>query len=166
MTTLKTLCASGFLLGVTLLSPPSAEAQKGKWDKAEKREIKAEQKALKQQRKWDSRNQRRIDKRVASRRSVTSRSRVLCSDGTWVTRTLNACSNRGGFAVRSGTYYSTPRASDRARERASLNSAVRRGTYANLTRTNAIARCMDGTYWHATTRSGACYRHGGVARWY
>ena len=166
MKTLKTLCASGFLLGATLISAPSAEAQKGKWDKEAKHEIKANQKAIKQQQKWDNKQQKDYQKRAAARRSATNRSRVLCSDGVWVTRTLNACSNRGGYAARNGTYTATPRASDRARERASPNSAVRRGSYANLTRTNAIARCMDGTYWHATTRSGACYLHGGVARWY
>ncbi len=166
MTTLKTLCASALLLGVTLLSAPSAEAQKGKGDKAEKQEIKAERKVVKQEQKSIDKAQKQHQKTVASRRTSSNRARVLCADGIWVTRTSNACWNRGGLAARQGTHYSTPRASDRARERASLNSAVRRSSYANLTRTNAIARCMDGTYWHATTRSGACYGHGGVARWY
>ena len=166
MTTLKTLFASGLLLGVTLFSAPSAEAQKGKWDKTAKQQVKVEQKAVKQQRKWDDKSRKQYRKTLASRRATSSRTRVLCADGYWVNRTLNACWNRGGFASRQGTFYSTPRASDRARERASLNSAVRRNAYANLTRTNAIARCMDGTYWHATTRTGACYMHGGVARWY
>ena len=96
-----------------------------------------------------------------------TRARVLCADGVWVTRVTNACINRGGLAARQGDYATTPRASDRARERASINSAVRRNStpYANNTSTNAIARCMDGTYWHSTTRTNACYRHGGVARW-
>jgi hypothetical protein len=29
----------------------------------------------------------------------------------------------------------------------------------------AIAQCRDGTYSHAAHRSGACSRHGGVAKW-
>lgn len=29
----------------------------------------------------------------------------------------------------------------------------------------AIAQCKDGTYSHAKARSGACARHGGVAKW-
>lgn len=186
MTTLKTLCASGLLLGASLFSATSAEAQKGKWDKttkqevkAEKQEVKAEQKAVKQQEKWENKSQKpyepkatpkrtTYEPKTTPRRTISSRGRVLCADGIWVRRTSNACANRGGFAARQGTYNTnnTPRASDRARERAALNSAVRRGSYSNLTRANAIARCMDGTYWHATTRTGACYRHGGVARWY
>jgi hypothetical protein len=31
--------------------------------------------------------------------------------------------------------------------------------------TGAIARCKDGAYSHATHRSHACRRHGGVAKW-
>jgi hypothetical protein len=29
----------------------------------------------------------------------------------------------------------------------------------------AIAQCKDGTYSHAKTHTGACSRHGGVAKW-
>jgi hypothetical protein len=31
--------------------------------------------------------------------------------------------------------------------------------------TGAIAQCKDGAYSHATHRSHACRRHGGVAKW-
>jgi hypothetical protein len=31
--------------------------------------------------------------------------------------------------------------------------------------TGAIAQCKDGTYSHAKVRTGACSRHGGVAKW-
>lgn len=104
-------------------------------------------------------------------RTVTNRApRVLCEDGTWVYGS-NACSDRGGLAARQGDYGTTPRASERAREVANEHSAVARSTtsvrgFANYTRSNAIARCSDGTYWHSSTRTNACYRHGGVARWY
>jgi hypothetical protein len=101
-----------------------------------------------------------------TRRTVTYRSRALCEDGTVVYRSSNTCAGHGGLASRQGTYGSYPPASDRARERANENSAVVRGRYANHTRTNAIARCNDGTYWHSSDRVNACYLHGGVARWY
>jgi hypothetical protein len=32
--------------------------------------------------------------------------------------------------------------------------------------TGTTGRCKDGTYTKAKTRSGACYKHGGVAKWY
>ncbi len=107
-------------------------------------------------------------KRPASNRIGTGetwrRNRVLCADGVWVMRTTNACSDHGGLATHQGDF---PPASDRARERANENSAVQRGRgpWSDNNRRGAIARCEDGTYWHGTTRTGACYRHGGVAVW-
>jgi hypothetical protein len=101
-----------------------------------------------------------------SRRTVTYRSRALCEDGTVVYRTTYACARHGGFAVRQGSYASYPPASARARARANANSAVVSGRRANNVRSGAIARCNDGTYWHASNRTNPCYLHGGVARWY
>lgn len=106
--------------------------------------------------------------RPASRRVGTGetwrRTRVLCADGAWVLRSTDSCINHGGVASHQGDF---PPASDRARERANENSAVQRGrgSWANDQRRSAIARCNDGMYWHGTTRTGACYRHGGVAVW-
>lgn len=153
-TTIRSLFVAGVVIGLCAASDPAAAQGKSHQDhKTDK-----VQKSGKVVQKGD---------KVVTRttRRTYTRSRVLCEDGVWVTRTANACIHRGGLAVRQGNYGTTPRASARARERASINSAVRRGPYANNISTNAIARCMDGTYWHATTRSGACYRHGGVARW-
>ena len=154
---MRNLFAAGMLMGAcALASPVSAQ---GKSDKAGKSEVKTVK-------KYDKAVAKRNHK-VVNRTYNRTHSRVLCEDGVWVTRTTNACADRGGLAARQGNYGTTPRASDRARERASLNSAVRRSTspYANNISTSAIAQCMDGTYWHATTRANACYRHGGVARW-
>ena len=103
---------------------------------------------------------------ATTRRTVTYRSRALCEDGTVVYRTTNTCAGHGGLAVRQGTYASYPPASDRARARANANSAVIRGRHANNVRSGAIARCNDGTYWHASDRTDACYLHGGVSTWY
>jgi Ni/Co efflux regulator RcnB len=110
-------------------------------------------------------------KKAVVHRTVTNRgTRVLCEDGTLVYGS-SGCADRGGLAARQGNYGTTPRASERAREVANENSAVARSTtssrgYANYTRSGSIARCSDGTYWHSNTRTNACYRHGGVARWY
>ena len=153
---IRNLFAAGMVMGACAMASPAAA--QGKSDKAHKSEVKAE--------KHHDKTVAKRHATVAQRRTY-SRSRVLCADGVWVTRTTSSCVNRGGLAARQGNYATTPRASDRARERAALNSAVRRDTspYANHVSSNAIARCMDGTYWHATTRTNACYRHGGVARW-
>jgi hypothetical protein len=88
----------------------------------------------------------------------TTRARVLCEDGTW---SYTNCVNHGGLASRQYT----PRASDQAVLHANEHSAVARA-YANRMRASAVARCKDGTYWHATNHVRACYAHGGVARWY
>ena len=39
------------------------------------------------------------------------------------------------------------------------------GETVNNNASGAIARCKDGSYSHAAHRSGACSRHGGVAKW-
>lgn len=113
----------------------------------------------------------RVVKTTRVRRVAVPRARVLCSDGTWALAGRNACSTHDGLAVRQPTYTTkykgpTPRASARARERASANSAVGRSIYSNTDPTGAIARCVDGTYWHSTSRTNACTGHGGVARWF
>ena len=150
-TTIRNLFVAGVVIGLCTASDPAAAQGKSHKDhKVVQKSGKVIQKG---------------DKVVTRTRRTYVRPRVLCEDGVWVTRVTNACINRGGLAARQGNYGTTPRASARAIERASPNSAVRRGSYANNIRTSAIARCMDGTYWHATTRTGACYRHGGVARW-
>jgi len=150
--TIRSLFVAGMVISaVAVASPVQAQGKSHKTDKVVHKSGKVVQKG-----------DRVVTQTV--RRTYT-RPRVLCEDGVWVTRVTNSCFNRGGLAARQGNYATTPRASARARERASLNSAVRRGPYVNNVSSNAIARCMDGTYWHATTRTGACYRHGGVARW-
>lgn len=164
-TTIRNFIVSGVVLGTCIFAAPSAAAQ-GNSQKGEK---KAEQRVEKAEKKWEKGVEKRTDRVVArrttKRRATYATGRVLCEDGVWVPRATNACVNRGGLASRQGNYGTTPRASARARERASINSAVRRGPYANDVSSGAIARCMDGTYWHSTTRTGACYRHGGVATW-
>ncbi len=169
----RSLCIAGALAGAFAFAAPNqALAQgKGKPAKAEhKVEHKAEHKATEAEHKMEHKADKAVHKtRVVTpvrHRTTTYRSRVLCEDGAVVTRTTNACANHGGVASRQGSYDRYPPASARARARASSNSAVVRGIGANNTRSGAIARCSDGTYWHSNTRTGACYRHGGVAAWY
>lgn len=152
---IRSFCATGLVMGVCVLAAPNASAQ----GKSQKDYPKVE----KVDKKVDQSN-RKVAKTVA-RRTSTRRTRVLCEDGVWVYRSAYTCRSHGGIAARQGNYGTTPRASDRARERASPNSAVARSPYASTNPNGAIARCSDGTYWHSSTRTGACYRHGGVAYW-
>lgn len=162
---IRTLCATGLMAGAFILATPHNAVAQGK-GKGAKTEQKTEQKAEKKVGKTTTRKATHRTVSSTRRRTTSSRYRVLCEDGTVVRRTTNACADHGGLAARQGTYGNYPPASDRARERANENSAVIRGIGANKVRTNAIARCNDGMYWHATTRDNACAGHGGVATWY
>lgn len=159
---IRTLCAAGLLLGASTLVSSNAASAQGKGHKDHKVEQKVDQKVAKSVYKNDK-VVRKTNQTVARRYSTTRR--ILCDDGVWG-RWTSSCVGHGGVAARQVTYKGpTPRASARARARASTNSAVYRSTYANTNPTGAIARCNDGTYWHSTSRTSACYGHGGVARW-
>jgi len=122
--------------------------------------------------------------------SAQARAATICKDGTTsVSAGRGACSGHGGVDRKAVSHQKkvvkretkgravaptplrvtapTPRASVRARERASTNSAVATGTVAREDNnpSGAIARCKDGLYSHAANRRGACSRHGGVASW-
>lgn len=154
--TIRSLCAAVLVLGACLVTSPINAAAQGNSHKAEKQEQKQERKAEKADVKAD----RQAARAVAMRRyRYSSRNHYLCNDGSWWS--VNTCAGHDGLASRQYT----PRASAMAIAHANANSAVARA-YASRVRSNAIARCNDGTYWHATTRKSACYRHGGVARWY
>lgn len=157
---IRSLIAGGLVLGTCFLVTPveSASAQ----GNSDKNKPKVE-KVQKRVQKADRRTARTIVRRTGSG-ETWRRNRVLCDDGVWVLRSTNTCRNHGGIASRQGEF---PPASDRARERANENSAVQRGRgpWADANRRGAIARCNDGTYWHGTTRTSSCYRHGGVAVW-
>ena len=153
--TIRSLCATGLVIGACVLAAPNASAQ----GKSQNYPNKVE----KVDKKIDQSN-RKVAKSIG-RTTTARRTRVLCEDGVWVYRSAYTCRSHGGIAARQGRYGTTPRASARARERANENSAVARAPYASSISTGAIARCNDGTYWHSNTRTGACYRHGGVAFW-
>lgn len=145
---IRSLCAAGLVLGACLVASPSTASAQGnsrmQQKKAEKAVVKADRRAV-----------------AARRYAYSTRYHYLCNDGSWWN--VNTCTGHDGLAARQ--YTPVPRASARAIARANANSAVARA-YANGVRTSAIARCNDGTYWHASNRTSACYRHGGVARWY
>ena len=162
--TIRTIIGAGIAFGA-FASPVLAQGNSHKGMKPQAKTERTVQKGNGKVTKTVSKTYRKGTK-TSRARTVSYRSRVLCDDGTVVYRRTNACDGHGGYAARQGTYGSYPPASDRARERANENSAVIRGRGANNLRTGAIARCNDGTYWHATDRVNACYLHGGVAAWY
>ena len=62
-----------------------------------------------------------------------------------------------------------PKPAPAAAPKATPAAPVRPATTSTSTENNnpagAIAQCKDGTYSHAKQRTGACSRHGGVAKW-
>lgn len=164
---IRSAIAAGLLAGAFAVATPQDAVAQGKSDKTSKVEKKTTRQVSK-----TNRTARKTTVRNTSRTSTTYRRAILCEDGTLVRLSIS-CAGHGGVAARQGPAGGYPPASDRARERANENSAVIRGTGssrvwsgANNVRSGAIARCADGTYWHSTTRDGACYGHGGVAVWY
>jgi hypothetical protein len=49
--------------------------------------------------------------------------------------------------------------------RASATRPAAASTAGGVSAANATAQCNDGTYSAAANHSGACSRHGGVAKW-
>ena len=147
---------AGLALAACVMSLPSTATAQGTYPKAGT----VDRKIV---RKSDQKVAQKI-RRTTRRGTIVERRRILCGDGTWAV-SGEACANHDGVAARQVEVRRvTPVASVRARERANVNSAVRRA-YVNRTRAGAIARCVDGTYWHARTRTSACVNHGGVASW-
>jgi hypothetical protein len=158
--TIRSFIAAGLFAGAFAIAVPQDAVAQSKSQKGAKVERKVDRKVAKQ----IAKSPRRSSTRLTTRRTTTAYPRLLCEDGVWVTRS-RGCVGHGGIAYRQGPEGGYPNASARARARANENSAVIRGIGANNVRTNAIARCNDGTYWHSTTRNNACYLHGGVAVW-
>ncbi|MEO7368838.1 MAG: DUF3761 domain-containing protein [Gemmatimonadaceae bacterium] len=153
---IRSLCSAGLVLGACLVALPSTATAQGNRHKAQKTQQRQQRKAEKAVVKAD----RQVARAVAARRyGYSTRNHYLCNDGSWWS--VSTCAGHDGLASRQHT----PRASAMAIAHANANSAVARA-YASGVRSNAIARCNDGTYWHSTTRTSACYRHGGVARWF
>ncbi len=162
-TTIRTICASGLLLGACVFASPATASAQGKSHKEQKVERQIDRKVDKQVDKQVDGQVAKIEQRRVNRVvNRTTRTRVLCDDGTWAYASTG-CGGHGGLASRQ--YKSVPRASAQGIAHANANSAVARAAYANGISAGAIARCNDGTYWHGANRTNACYRHGGVARW-
>ncbi|MEO5904891.1 MAG: DUF3761 domain-containing protein [Gemmatimonadaceae bacterium] len=155
---IRSLCAAGLVLGACVMASPTSATAQGHGQKAAKAERKVERKVEKAVVKAD----RQVARAAVRRNTRSTRNRYLCNDGSWWSS--STCAGHDGLASRQYKN-GVPRASARAIARANANSAVARA-YANGVRTSAIARCNDGTYWHGSSRTNACYRHGGVASWY
>jgi hypothetical protein len=103
-------------------------------------------------------------------RSAAPGRAVTCKDGTTSRRGSATCSGHGGIAMTSTLRDAarSPRAQARPAPRASARDRARddgERDRATTDRDDAIARCRDGLYSHARSRSGACVGHGGVDRW-
>jgi hypothetical protein len=110
---------------------------------------------------------------------------VSCKDGTTSAPGRGACSHHGGVGsppVPSTTVTPSlpaavrPSSPARTRSEAKSNAptatavpktppASNRSASETTNPVGAIAQCKDGLYSHATSRRGACSRHGGVAQW-
>lgn len=165
---IRSLYATGLFLGAFVIASPAAASAQGKGRGQEKSQQveKGQQKIEKMEEKADrevTKSQQVATRRAARhtrRTSRVARTRYLCDDGSWSYSTI--CSGHGGPASRQ--YSPVPRASEQGILHANERSAVARA-YANRTAAGAIARCNDGSYWHALTRTGSCADHGGVRRW-
>jgi hypothetical protein len=123
---------------------------------------------------------------AVAKRTSGAQVTTICEDGTTSNSTgRGTCSGHGGARGAEATSKTTgaaipapstaaaprasvpvPRASTRARTRASTNSAVAgSGAAEDNNPSGAIARCKDGLYSHARNHRGACGHHGGVASW-
>ena len=106
-----------------------------------------------------------------------------CADGTTSNATgRGACSGHGGIKGAEVTKKSTgatvpvvgtavpPKPKVTAPAKTTTTAAPRStvagsGASEDRNAAGAIAQCKDGMYSHAKNRTGACSRHGGVARW-
>ena len=99
-----------------------------------------------------------------------------CADGTTSNATgRGACSGHGGIKGAEVTKKSTgapvPVVGTAVAPKTKTTTAPKTSTVAgsggaeDRNAAGAIAQCKDGMYSHAKNRTGACSRHGGVARW-
>jgi len=96
---------------------------------------------------------------------------VTCKDGTSAKAGRGACSHHGGIAKAGETApapapAATP--SPHAAAPAPTPPAKTAGSTSHPSDTDpsgATAQCKDGSYSHAKHHTGACSRHGGVAKW-
>jgi hypothetical protein len=99
---------------------------------------------------------------------------VTCTDGTTSAGGKGACSHHGGIQHSTAASASTTKAPPppappaAAPTQAASNNPTKPASGTEHPDNNpqgATAQCKDGTYSHATHHSGACSKHGGVAKW-
>ncbi len=116
------------------------------------------------------------------KKTTGSQVTATCADGTTSNATgRGACSGHGGVKGAAATSKATgapvaapvtmapkPKATPAkvvAATPAPKSAVVGSGGADDKNPLGAIAQCKDGLYSHAKNRTGACSRHGGVARW-
>lgn len=149
--------------------------------KAVKTETKAAAKTAKTEGKTEAKSAQAESKAAARTAKAEEKSetkaatQVTCSDGSTSTAGRGACSGHGGVkkaaaATAAPSLPAAVPANSPARERseAKSNATAKQQSSArgeDKDPTGAIAQCKDGLYSHATTRRGACSKHGGVDKW-
>ena len=94
---------------------------------------------------------------------TTTRTSATTYDCTkWYNRLRATCRTTSSSSAPRTTVAPAPKPSPATAGRASTGS---RSASDNNDPNGAIAQCKDGTYSHAAHHSGACSRHGGVAKW-
>lgn len=145
--------------------------------KAAKTENKAAAKTAKSEAKTAQAESKAATKtaKAEEKSEAKAAAQVTCSDGTTSTAGRGACSGHGGVkkaaaATAAPSLPAAVPANSPARERseAKSNAAAKQQSAArgeDKDPAGAIAQCKDGLYSHATTRRGACSKHGGVDKW-
>jgi Protein of unknown function (DUF3761) len=115
-------------------------------------------------------NANKAECRTAAKQSPAGRTPGAVKTTTKTTATTTDCTkwyNRLRATCRTTSSSSAPKTTvaPAAKRVAAKPSAAGNGEAVNNKAAGAIAQCKDGGYSHAAHRSGACSRHGGVAKW-
>ena len=118
----------------------------------------------------------KAEAKAATKTEAKVAAQVTCSDGTTSTAGRGACSGHGGVkkaaaATAAPSLPAAVPATSPARAKSEAKSQAPSATQQSSNRgedkdpSGAIAQCKDGLYSHATSRRGACSKHGGVEKW-
>ena len=130
-------------------------------DKTAKKATKAATKAAVKEAKAETKVAK-AEVKAAKAEEKAASTEVTCTDGTKSAGGRGACSGHGGIAKSNPAQERAVRAETRAQvARATAGS----GAAEDNNPAGAIAKCKDGKYSHAKSRTGACGHHGGVATW-
>jgi len=111
-------------------------------------------------------NKNKTECKSAAAQTSSGKSAGAVKTTTTTSATTTDCTkwyNKARAACRTTSSASPARTSVAPAPKPTIVNASNRGENANPS--GATAQCKDGTYSHAAHHSGACSRHGGVAKW-